>query len=334
MPSPPKSERAAKVVRKRLADGTVKEYRYARGPVEPEKADAGSMQALLAVYRGSPEWNGKAKQTRATYNIYLRPWEDERLSRAPVSSIKRRDILTIRDAIAAARGNGAANGFSKVTAALFGFALDRGWIEFSPATRLKGIAGGHLEDWGEAAIQRALDKLPEPYRRAVVLALHTGQRRGDLVAMTWSQYDGSTIRLRQGKTGALMALPVHPDLAKELDAWKAEKRASVSILNAPRGAPWKASHLTMVMKRELEKIDIRGANIHGLRKAAARRLAEAGCSAHEIAAVTGHRTLAMIQLYTRAADQERMAGAAVVRLTTSDNRKNKAASELKLLTKK
>jgi integrase len=43
-------------------------------------------------------------------------------------------------------------------------------------------------------------------------------------------------------------------------------------------------------------------------------LAEAGCSTHEIACVTGHRTLAMVELYTRAADQKRMAGAAVVRL--------------------
>lgn len=314
MPSPPRSERAPKVVRKKLADGTIREYRYARGPVEPDRPDAGTMAALLAAYRGSPEWAAKAKQTKATYNIYLRPWEDDRLSRAPVAGIKRRDILTIRDAIAAARGNGAATGFGRITAALFAFALDRGWIEYSPAARIRRLPGGHLADWGERSIQHALDALPEPYRRAVVLGVYTGQRRGDLVAMTWSQYDGATIRLKQGKTGALMALPVHPELARELDAWKAS-RASVAILTAPRGQPWTAPHLTREMKRELEKIGLPGLNIHGLRKAAARRLAEAGCSAHEIAAVTGHRTLAMVELYTRAADQEKMAGAAVVRLT-------------------
>lgn len=32
-------------------------------------------------------------------------------------------------------------------------------------------------------------------------------------------------------------------------------------------------------------------SLHGLRKAAARRLAEAGCTVHEIQAVTGHKTL-------------------------------------------
>jgi integrase len=53
-----------------------------------------------------------------------------------------------------------------------------------------------------------------------------------------------------------------------------------------------------------------------LRKLAATNLAEAGCSAHEIAAITGHRSLALVSLYTASADQERMATAAIVRLQT------------------
>ena len=50
---------------------------------------------------------------------------------------------------------------------------------------------------------------------------------------------------------------------------------------------------------------------HGLRKAAARRLAEAGCTMHEIAAITGHASLSEVQRYTRAADQARLARAAM-----------------------
>ena len=60
---------------------------------------------------------------------------------------------------------------------------------------------------------------------------------------------------------------------------------------------------------------------HGLRKAAARRLAEAGCSASEIAAITGHKTLAEVERYTRAADQERLARQATQRQT--ENRTGK-----------
>jgi hypothetical protein len=64
---------------------------------------------------------------------------------------------------------------------------------------------------------------------------------------------------------------------------------------------------------------------HGLRKAAARRLAEAGCSASEIAAITGHKTLAEVERYTRAADQERLARQAIQR--RSENRSGKPAAD-------
>jgi integrase len=53
---------------------------------------------------------------------------------------------------------------------------------------------------------------------------------------------------------------------------------------------------------------------HGLRKAAGRRLAEAGCSAHEIMAVLGHKTLSEAERYTREADQARLAREAMMKL--------------------
>ena len=53
---------------------------------------------------------------------------------------------------------------------------------------------------------------------------------------------------------------------------------------------------------------------HGLRKAAGRRLAEAGCTAHEIMAVLGHKTLTEAERYTREADQARLAAAAFAKL--------------------
>src|SRR5580765_1964871 len=53
---------------------------------------------------------------------------------------------------------------------------------------------------------------------------------------------------------------------------------------------------------------------HGLRKAAARRLAEAGCSANEIQSITGHATLQEVTRYTKAAEQKKLAVAAMKRL--------------------
>jgi integrase len=51
---------------------------------------------------------------------------------------------------------------------------------------------------------------------------------------------------------------------------------------------------------------------HGLRKAALTRLAEAGCTVHQIAAVSGHKTLKEIERYTKAADQRRLAREALL----------------------
>ena len=68
---------------------------------------------------------------------------------------------------------------------------------------------------------------------------------------------------------------------------------------------------------------MKGLNLHGLRKLAAVRLAEAGCSLHEIAAITGHESLAQVSLYTADVDQERLALAAVTRLKTGQNKPRK-----------
>jgi len=59
--------------------------------------------------------------------------------------------------------------------------------------------------------------------------------------------------------------------------------------------------------------------MHGLRKTAARMLAEAGCSALQIASITGHKSLAEIERYTKAADQKRMATAAIHQLGRNGN---------------
>lgn len=299
-----------------MADGSIKVYRYpAWKPAPVDNRD--TMRGLIRAYEDSPEWRAKSKATQTQYLIYLRPWQ--KVGDTPPRDVTRRDILAARDAMAKTRGDGAATAFGRITSALFAWGQDRGWVDHNPAARLKALPGGALPAWSEAHITAALDRLPEELRRVVVLGLYTGQRRGDLCAMTWAAYDGATIRLRQAKTGTALAIPCHPALKAELDAWKAE-RAGIHILHSPKTGAWTAPHLSRAMKDGLEKIGLPARlNVHGLRKAAARRLAEAGCSAHEIAAVTGHLSLSMVQHYTRSADQHRMAGAAILRLQQPDN---------------
>ena len=309
--------KVGRVVRRILADGTTKVYRY--GPHKPArpKLAADSIDALIRAYRRSPEWAALRPHTKEVYNIYLRPLEDS--GALPAKQFDRRDLLIIRDAIAAARGNGAATGFVRAASAVFGWAVDHDWIKHSPVHRIKKLPSGHLRAWTRHEADEAQDGLPEHLRRVIVLARYTGQRRGDLCAMTWGAYDGATIKLKQQKTGAELTIPCHPTLQAALREWRASAQA-VTILTNTLGRPWRPQHLSHELPKALGRIGLpTDLNVHGLRKLAAAELADAGCSTHEIAAVTGHSTLAMVELYTRSADQQRLAHSAVVKLSNHTN---------------
>jgi integrase len=72
----------------------------------------------------------------------------------------------------------------------------------------------------------------EPLRLAMILALWTGQRQGDLLRLPWSAYDGQTIRLKQSKTGAKVTIPVGAPLKAALDATK--KRGPLILMEHAR----------------------------------------------------------------------------------------------------
>lgn len=311
-----------KVVRRRLADGTIKEYRYQRGAIgktKPPRIAPGSLDSLLEAWRRSPEWADLADSTQVNYTIYLRDLYP--LGRSKIAEVRRKDVIGLRNAIAMTRGRGAATGFIRAVSAAFAWAMDNDHAEMNPAARLKPLKRGTLPAWTEAVLAKALVELPEAYRRAILLAVHTGQRRGDLVRLPWTAYDGRTIRLTQEKTREPLVVPVHRDLRPELDAWKREA-TSVTILTSPRGLPWTAPHFTREMGRLVKGLGMGRFTPHGLRKLCAVRLAEAGCSAHQIAAICGWRSLSMVQHYTKAAAQEDMAEAAIVRLENKQKGKS------------
>jgi len=161
---------------------------------------------MIAGWERSPNWAKLAPRTQAQYQTYLRHLLV--VEKAAVKDIRRAQLLDIRDAVMTAKGAGAAIAFARTTSAAFGWAVDRGWIEHSPAHKLqKDIQHGNLPAWTEGDVDLALTHLPEHLRRAVVLALYTGQRRGDLIAMPWTAYDGAHIRLMPEKTRRLAERP-------------------------------------------------------------------------------------------------------------------------------
>ena len=267
-----------------------------------------SLGALVQEYRDSPEFDRLAPRTKVNYLLALGRLSP--LYRVRVDEIRRRHIIALRNKYRDKPG--AANAIVAVVGVLMKLAVI---LEY----RESGIAGvdklpvGEHRRWSDQDIAFALEQFPEHLRRAIVLALYTGQRSGDLAAMTWAAYDGEGITVKQQKTGAELWLPVHPALKEEIDAWRLTATA-VTILTARNGVPFgralpPAAHAAIKAHPQL-----RGLVFHGLRMTAAAKLAEAGCSTHEIAAITGHKTLAMIEHYTAGADQVRRAKAAIFKL--------------------
>lgn len=110
-------------------------------------------------------------------------------------------------------------------------------------------------------------------QRAMILALHSGQRQGDLLRLSWGNYDGATIVLRQGKArkngvaGRKVEIPVTQALKTMLDGID---RSAAVILTTPSGRPytgknfrqqWKAACRAAGVPDELHFHDIRGTTV-------------------------------------------------------------------------
>jgi len=87
-------------------------------------------------------------------------------------------------------------------ARILSVAKDRGRIVVNPCER-----GGRLYNatrvdsiWSIDDEAAFLQHAPAHLHLALLLALWTGQRQGDLLRLTWSAYDGKHIRLRQSKS--------------------------------------------------------------------------------------------------------------------------------------
>jgi integrase len=98
----------------------------------------------------------------------------------------------------------------------------------------------------------------EPLRLAMILALLTCQRQGDLLRLPWSAYDGQTIRLKQSKTGAKVTIPVGAPLKAALDATK--KRGPLILMNT-RGRAWTANGFHASWRKACMAAEVSGVNI-------------------------------------------------------------------------
>lgn len=212
--------------------------------------------------------------------------------------------------------SGAIRNLRKRLSRLFRFAQRLGWRDTNPVSGTEPVRSKSegYPVWSEDEIKLFEARWPSGTRERLALALllYTGQRRSDIVGMGWQHVSDGRISLRQIKTRERLKIAMHPSLIAEIEASCARER--LTFLLTMHGKPFTANGFTPWFRQRAEMAGVRERTPHGLRKAAGRRLAEAGCSTKEIAAVLGNRTLSEIERYTRDASQALLADTAIGRL--------------------
>jgi integrase len=282
-------------------------------PTKPMDQAPRSFGALAAEYFADKEAFGqKSKNTRRIYRIILEPLV-ELHGNKPVALLERRHVKAWRDA----RGDtpGMANMVVKVMRVLLAYAVENEYRKDNPAHRIKLFKLGEHRAWTDDECATFEKRWPPDtmQRRAYMLARYTGQRCGDLARMTRAHCKDGAIRVMQqkttdGRTNEELWIPLHRDLAAEL----ALGGEHMSYLTRADGSAFDSNSLGIWFAGAIEQAGLHEECVlHGLRKTAARMLAEVGCGALEIMAITGHRSLPEVQRYVNAANQKILATAAI-----------------------
>jgi integrase len=285
-------------------------------PVEvgASRSKPGTINAAVAGYFSSVSFAALAERTKSDRRNILDRLRVEHGDKG-VATLQKHHVE--RMVVARAGTPGAATNFLIALRALMTYAVGVGLRADDPTIgirRLRSRSRSGFYAWTEEDIAAFERKHPigTRARLALVLLLYTGQRRSDVLRMGRQHVRDGVLHVRQQKTSATLAVPVHPQLAAVLDATPAE---NMTFLVTRTGRPFHPAAFSNWFKAKCRDAGLpERASVHGLRKAAARRLAEAGCTAHEISAITGHASLREVERYTKAADQERMARGALRKL--------------------
>ena len=267
----------------------------------------GTINALLVDYYESPEFRQLADGTRKVYKATLERIVRSKNGDKQVKSLTRQGIIALRDRLEPH----ASNTFLRAIRHLCRYAVERAKLEHDPTSGLrkaksKRTDGFHTWTVEEVEQFEARHPLGTKPHLALALLLYTAQRRSDIVKLgRQHEADGGTsLRLRQKKGGEWLTLPIVAPLRAAIDATPTK---GLTYIETAHGRPFSGAGFGNWFRDRCDEAGLPQCSAHGLRKAAATRLADAGATSHEIQSITGHKTLSEVERYTKAANQKRLA---------------------------
>jgi integrase len=266
----------------------------------------GTLAWLIARYVESAEWKAKGAASRRKIHGVMRAVE-KAAGHEPAKSIDRRSILAGRDR---RRDNpGAANNFLAAMRVLFVWAADREYVLTDPTTGIKFLpperdTGFHA--WTEEELARFEVRWPVGTRERLAfdLLLYTGLRRGDVVKLGRQHVRRDEFTIATEKTGRVVTAPILPVLARTITK---SSTGDLTFLVTERGLGFTKGAFGNWFRAACRAAGVPGV-AHGLRKAGARRAAEAGASEAQLNALFGWAPGSKeSSTYTRTADAARLA---------------------------
>jgi integrase len=179
---------------------------------------------------------------------------------------------------------------------ILSFAADAAIIE---QNHMLGIEKAYRSDrsdaiWTIEDVEACMKVASRPMKLALIMALHLGRREGDLIRITWGDYDGERIAVTNRKGGRKIRFKARCTamLQATLDAAKLAlgriPHKDEPILTTITGQPWIESHFSTKFSAAKNSASLSHLHFHDLRGTAITVLAENGCTNSEIASITGH----------------------------------------------
>lgn len=261
---------------------------------------------LIESYRASDRWARLKPRTRADYEPVL-AYIAEKNGDRDGTLTKRRDVLRAMEANR--HRIRFANLICTVMSQLFERAIDEGLMRDNPTRGVRMLQTPadrqqpHVP-WPDWAVERFRAQAKPKARLIFELGVGSVQRPGDWPRFNWGDYDGDTLRVVQGKTGAALVLPCTVELRAALDAARpAGADPAAPILTAKGGGRLALRSLQSFMLKERTRLGLAEFDLHALRYRGVQELAWGGCTDDEIAAYSGHETMEMVRKYAGEARQ-------------------------------
>ena len=284
-----------------------------------KRSKPGSISAAIADFYGSQAFRSLTGGTPAKRRAILEHFREQYGHRS-LASLPKEFIVTLLDTMTPHTASNWLTCFRHFIRWCEARKLVRNDPTWGVRVKMPKSNGHHTWTEDEISQFEAYHPVGSKARLALTIGLYTALRRGDAVRIGRQHIRDGVLTVRPQKTknttAVSLAIPVHPHLQAIIDATPI---GHLTLLTTNSGKSYGADDFTAVFRGWCDQAGLpRGRVFHGLRKAAARRLAEAGCTAHEIAAITGHASLREVERYTKAVDQARMARSAMAKTTAGE----------------